>query len=131
MNILSYIYQLPQNIIGLLISTLPNISKKVHTINNINIYLIQNNNTMESMSIGQYIFINPSAQDGIILRHEYGHTLQSKILGPLYIPLIVIPSFIWCYLGNANNLNHYYSFYTESSANKLVGKVKGNDKPYK
>jgi hypothetical protein len=25
-------------------------------------------------------------------RHEYGHSLQSKILGPFYIPLIGIPS---------------------------------------
>ncbi len=37
------------------------------------------------------------AQNGIgldTLRHEYGHTVQEKILGPLYLTRIAIPSFI-------------------------------------
>jgi hypothetical protein len=33
-------------------------------------------------------------KDFEFLAHEYGHTLQSKILGPLYLPVIGIPSFI-------------------------------------
>lgn len=60
-----------------------------------------------------------------ILQHEYGHSLQSAILGPLYLLVIGIPSILWAGLGqgyrNRTGAN-YYSFYTERWADKL-GKV--------
>ncbi len=33
-----------------------------------------------------------------LLVHEYGHTIQSLILGPLYLVLIGIPSTLWGFL---------------------------------
>ena len=36
---------------------------------------------------GRYIFIDRTPDEHTV-KHEYGHTLQSFILGPLYIPLV-------------------------------------------
>lgn len=84
-----------------------------------------------SASIGMFIFLGIA--DKKVLVHEYGHCIQSMILGPLYLPLIGIPSFIWC---NAPHLRRqrkkgtyrYSSFYTEKWANHLGHKVT-NEEP--
>lgn len=56
--------------------------------------------------------------------HEYGHTIQSLILGPLYLIVIGIPSSIWAAtFNNKDNKISYYSFYTEKWANHLGEKV--------
>ena len=58
------------------------------------------------------------------LVHEYGHTIQSIILGPLYLLIIGIPSSIWAMtFNNKGNTISYYSFYTEKWANVLGEKV--------
>ena len=50
-----------------------------------------------SVSLGEYVFLCPSHQgDPITLRHEMGHRTQSRMLGWLYLPIIGLPSFIWC-----------------------------------
>ena len=67
------------------------------------------------------------------IKHEYGHQLQSYILGPLFLLVIGLPSGLWCWFiqdlinkkrkkKNKPELDYYW-FYTESWANKL-GKVK-------
>ena len=52
--------------------------------------------------------------------HEYGHTWQCLLLGPLYWIVIAIPSFIWCNCfakyREKNNVS-YYKLYCESWAN--------------
>lgn len=57
--------------------------------------------------------------------HEYGHTIQSLILGPLYLLVIGIPSSIWAiYMAKQkDNRKSFYSFYTEKWANHLGEKV--------
>lgn len=55
--------------------------------------------------------------------HEYGHTLQSLVLGPLYIPVILLPSMLWaglpcCTAMRTGTGRSYYDFYTESWANR-------------
>lgn len=52
------------------------------------------------------------------LFHEYGHTLQSLLLGPLYLVVIGIPSWLWCNLPPLRRLRKergipYDSFYVE------------------
>ena len=61
-----------------------------------------------------------------MIMHEYGHTLQSKMLGPLYLIVIGLPSLIWAWLYGPVipwSKNGYYVFYTEKWAEKL-GEVK-------
>lgn len=84
-----------------------------------------------SVSLGLFIFIsNKQKSNSKILIHEYGHTIQSLILGPLYLIIIGIPSFLWAtlpYFEKRRNRSSYYSFYTERNANyfgKLVTKEK-------
>ena len=59
-----------------------------------------------------------------LLVHEYGHTVQSLILGPLYLIVMGIPSTLWgflpCCANRRKNENvSYFSFFTESWANSL------------
>lgn len=56
--------------------------------------------------------------------HEYGHTLQSIILGPLFLLVIGIPSMAWAKIPcfkryRAEKDVSYFSFYTEKWANSL------------
>ncbi len=65
-----------------------------------------------------------------LLVHEYGHTIQSLILGPLYLILMGIPSTLWgflpaCYSQRKNGGVSYFSFFTEKWANFLGEKVTG------
>ena len=54
--------------------------------------------------------------------HEYGHTIQSLVLGPLYFVVIGFPSILWCNLPpvcryrKKNNVS-YYTLYCEGWAN--------------
>lgn len=86
--------------------------------------IIVNNVLPSAMSLGDYLFVNfMSSQKSI--QHEYGHSKQSNILGPLYLIVIGIPSLlhnIVHYLCSKIGIKwNYYSFYTEYWANKLVG----------
>ena len=79
-----------------------------------------------SASLGMFIFLGIA--DRRILIHEYGHSIQSIILGPLYLPFIGIPSLIWCHHPTLRKLRRkgtyrYSSFYTEKWANHLGEKA--------
>lgn len=80
------------------------------------------------MSLGEHIFVDLKTYDPNkkshrnYIQHEYGHTVQSKMLGPLYLFVIGLPSLIWaaCFdkYREKNNIS-YYEFYTEKWADKL------------
>jgi len=84
------------------------------------------------VSLGLFIFV-PPLPDGPSRRlkaHEYGHTIQSLILGPLYVPVILIPSLVWAGTPRLERRRvrrgtSYYSFYTEHWANALVFRLTG------
>ncbi len=59
-----------------------------------------------------------------LLVHEYGHTIQSLILGPLYLILMGIPSTVWGFIPSLNKKRReqrisYFTFFTEKWANRL------------
>ena len=75
-----------------------------------------------SMSMGMFLFMG--CDDPQVRVHEFGHSIQSLILGPLFLPVMGIPSFLWCNLPVCRQLRRernisYYSFYPESTANAL------------
>ena len=85
------------------------------------------------MGLGMFIFINDFRRkdNEFILMHEYGHSIQSLILGPLFIPLIAIPSLIWASSKSLKNYRQihkisYYDLYTEKWANHLSRRVLKN-----
>ena len=63
----------------------------------------------DGLSLGKFIFLpkqeviksdEPAAEDKIVVSkdmamHEYGHTVQSLILGPAYLLLVGLPSLVW------------------------------------
>ena len=74
-------------------------------------------------SVGSFIFMGErSMQERKLLVHEFGHTLQSAVLGWLYLPVVWLPSMIWFSVPVLRKWRHetkysYYRFYTESWAN--------------
>lgn len=68
-----------------------------------------------------------------LLAHEYGHTVQSLVLGPLYLIVIGIPSFLWFAAApfvkyRRKNGISYFSFYTERWADRWGGKTAEKDR---
>ena len=60
--------------------------------------------------------------------HEYGHTWQALLLGPLYWFVVGIPSFIWCNALESYRKKRglsYYKLYCEAWANAWGQKVTG------
>lgn len=83
------------------------------------------------ISLGRYIFVprgKSGRVDDFLLDHEYGHTLQSLILGPFYLFFVGAPSFLWNRLPHFKHKRKrtgksYYSAPFESSANRLAAKA--------
>lgn len=51
------------------------------------------------VSLGIFIFVCKDGSKGWLEHskmHEFGHTIQSMILGPLYFLFVAIPSVLWC-----------------------------------
>lgn len=77
------------------------------------------------VSLGLFIFINADITgDRLhdIQIHEFGHSIQSAILGPVWWLIIAIPSFIWCGLPVLVNYRKkhnvsYYRLYCEGWSN--------------
>ena len=79
------------------------------------------------ISLGNIIIHGPDSASAL-KRHEFGHCIQSRILGPFYLLIIGVPSFMWAtaltigwkygYFLRAD----YYEFFIERSATKLGGK---------
>ena len=90
-----------------------------------------------SVSLGMFIFLSDRLSERrsrCILAHEYGHTVQSLILGPLYLPVIGLPSVVWAgapafsRMRKKRNMS-YYRLYTERWANHLGRKTTGEETP--
>lgn len=92
-----------------------------------------NNNTSLSLVLFVFVTVHPFftekykyeyTQEELarkLLVHEYGHTIQSLILGPLYLIVIGIPSTLWGFLFAKKRYEKqipYCAFFTESWANK-------------
>lgn len=128
-----WIWQLPQNIVGLITLVIMG-HEKVLTANNGNkVYF--SNRMSGGISLGRYsiiskYYIRSHMTDKAILdldvtRHEaLGHGTQSRYLGPLYLPVVGLQSIIWAGLYGSvipYTTNGYYKFWTERWADKLGG----------
>ncbi len=75
------------------------------------------------LSLGLFVFV-PHGSPRRLLVHEYGHCVQSLILGPLYLPIVVLPSLVWAGLPalaawRRRRRISYYALPTERWANAL------------
>lgn len=79
------------------------------------------------VSLGPFIFVCGNRGEEYVQRtavHEFGHTIQSLILGVFYLFVVGIPSYIWCNSKKckAVRLNcgvKYTSRFPENWANRL------------
>ena len=119
--ILLYFWQLPQNIAGFLYWLKITIEKDKVVVGKTKWSKAYSAKTMEGgISLGMYCFLNPvfAKNDAAIAHELIGHTLQSRILGPLYLFVVGIPSV----LNAAFDISEcYYDFYTEKDANARAG----------
>lgn len=128
-GIARWLWQFPQNICGViwkLVIREKVLNKVEHAFAPYNYNRIYLTSIKGGVTLGDYIFIESYLMiDIYVLAHEYGHYRQSLILGPLYLIVIGVPSLlhnIAHYIGNRIGIRwDYYSFYTESWADKLAG----------
>lgn len=85
MSIILYLWQLPQNIIGLLVILI--------TGSKYNGYYWDGGRFVFCVCLGKYIIINGPHTKWDYM-HECGHHRQSKMLGWLYLPVVGLPSVI-------------------------------------
>ena len=114
-KILLYLWSLPQNLLGLLLRAI----YKGHD-SEYNDAIVRRSTKMTgAISLGKYIIANQfSTREDI--KHEYGHCIQSKYLGWLYLIVIGLQSGLHAALCMCRNHN-YFDMWFEKWADKLGG----------
>ena len=117
-------WELPQTFLGNTLSHVRNIFGDVSVEYYRGATLVNSNSSTIAgggMTLGSYIHGINLVADPLVnptFAHEYGHTIQSRILGPLYIPLVAPPSFIGSAVEGSEYHNHRNEWY-EVWANNL------------
>lgn len=91
-------------------------------------------NSSGGMSLGLFIF-TPGEEDRRteqVRIHEYGHCIQSLLLGPLYLPVIGIISYTWANLSYFKNMRRdkkipYTACFVEKWASRLGKWITGEE----
>lgn len=121
---LLYLWQLPQNLAGFILSLYCN----AH-----GFYICYDGETVcvytcklfySAVSLGDVIIAdNRISITGRTVNHEHGHQKQSRILGPLYLIVIGLPSLLGNIVFRLFNINprQYYKQPWEAWADKLGG----------
>lgn len=119
---MNWVWQLPQNLLGVIWKNIKKDSIITPISNNdiesvgAKAYLIK---ARGAVTLGKYVFISHTYRDqGTIIKHECGHVKQSKMLGPLYLIVIGVPSILHAWLNDyigccKKHKDGYYHFYTE------------------
>lgn len=130
-DILLYLWQLPQNILGLILIAFYK-PEEFHIMDNGN-RIYYSSKMSGGISLGKYSIVHISHYKKTLhqslsrntVRHEaIGHAEQSLRLGWLYLIVIGLPSIIWAGLYGpviTPTTNGYYKFYTERRADRLAG----------
>jgi len=129
-NLLMFIWQLPQNIIGFCISIF--IKERMHISENSSGYIVKVVKWNIELTLGRYIIIGKDRGDqySIAIKHNiYGHGKQSKIYGPLYLIIVGIPALVLYLLTVYGTLDpaQYHSLWPEDQANEFAN-IKNSDR---
>lgn len=124
MTLLLWIWQLPQHLLALIILLINRKNTRVmETATGIKYYLVKY--IMDcGISLGDYIIIDADFSVCIVdVHHEYGHSIQSHIFGPLYLLVIGLPSIINNIISRVKDkpFKWYYTRYPEKWADSLGG----------
>ena len=123
---LLYLWQLPQNLLGLLLGLYFKGEDVDYDNDKVKARVRLSSKISGGISLGKYVYISPKMVAGNYVKHELGHCVQSLYLGPLYLLVIGLPSITWVglhtLLATQTPLEiSYYWFYTEKWADKLGG----------
>ena len=123
--ILYWTWCLPQTLLGSMVFLFFKLTDKKLVVKNYQAQsvLVISTKMRGGLSLGMFLFSGkydePFATH--LAKHEYGHCIQSMILGWLYLIVIGLPSLGWAMVHGLSRFRDqsYYSFYTEHWANKL------------
>ena len=125
-NLILFIWQLPQHLLAILyIGYLVMMCKDLGVDSRYKQAIVIPCVMRGAVTLGCYVFVGLNSEYRETVKHELGHTIQSKILGPLYLIVIGIPSITYCGLRRifpSLRRKNYYNFYTEKWANNLSEK---------
>lgn len=121
MNFLKNIWQFPQHLLALLMFLF--MKKKIlktGTYKHAKVYWVEQSSW--GVSLGNYIFLDNRYNQNTLM-HEYGHSIQSIYLGPLYLIVVGLPSITMNILTRLKVLSaeSYYKRWPENWADKLGG----------
>ena len=125
-NLILFIWQLPQHIVAIIyFGYLVMMCKDLGVDSRYKQAIVIPCVMRGAITLGNYVFVGLNSEYKETVKHELGHTIQSKILGPLYLIVIGIPSITYCGLRRifpSLRKKNYYDFYTEKWANNLSEK---------
>lgn len=95
-NVLLYIWQLPQNLLGLILLLIYKPESRL-TYKGVKVFF--NQKFPSGISLGNYVILRKEPKNDydytwIDIYHEYGHHRQSLYLGWFYLPVIGLPSLL-------------------------------------
>ena len=130
-DILFYLWQLPQNLLGLLLIAIYKPERKHVLDSGVEIHFATR--MRGGISLGKYSIVNiihyrEKLEDSLkrdTVRHEaIGHAKQSRMLGWFYLLIVGLPSICWAGLYGTVvpvTRNGYYKVFPENWADKLGG----------
>ena len=122
---LLFAWQLPQNLLGLFLIWLYHCKQDTD-----GVWIT--NGARFGVCLGDYIILYPGRSYMTVL-HERGHRVQSRILGPLYLLVVGLPSAllnnrwdVWFHKNwtSTQRTKWYYSRFPEAWADRLGGVVR-------
>ena len=133
--LVQFTWGLPQNLAGLIGFLLLYRKSRHERFANAWITYVDTEQNFGGLSLGVFIFINGKKQDGWLHDtriHEYGHTIQSLVLGPVWFLVIGLPSIIWCNFPPIVRYRKqydvsYYTIYCEGWANLWGSRFSGEN----
>lgn len=127
LNLILWTWCLPQTLLGLTLHLFFQISNLIIKTkpHQETLLVILNLKNFGGISLGKYILINKRIYNRTTLKHEYGHTIQNYLLGPLYLLIVGLPSITFSLLSRFSKkfAKNYYQRFPENWADRL-GKVK-------
>lgn len=129
-KILLYIWQLPQNLLGLLVIAVTR-AKLDSAFLDFGYFYYRSmlDHCSFGVCLGEYIIFGAYSASQLNWQHEAGHRRQSRMLGPLYLLVVGLPSVvrnIWDKIAHRSwsDLHRamwYYGGYPEKWADRLGG----------
>ncbi len=129
---LSFGWELPQNALGAAALALQLARGRVRSLGVSRERLMIELEGGAAVSLGFFVFHTSSDNEFVPVgpeneAHEFGHSVQSRRLGPLYLPLIGLPSVLRVAYAVTYKIRygtrwaHYYDGYPEDEADALGG----------